>query len=414
MELRRVEIALERPATGPAQGSVYLGDVRELLPSLIERYEGRVQLVYIDPPFLSGEVYQMKTRVGEKEWKNGCGTLAQTAFDDRFDRYEYLALMREALEGAHRLLSETGVLFLHIDSRMHARLRLMMDEIFGEANFLNEIVWTYQTGGRARNFFSRKHDIILFYRKTRKYYFDLEAVPVSRVENRRNHMKRNVDADGRTYRSIKSGGKIYTYYDDAPAYPGDVWDDVSHLQQKDPQRTGYDTQKPSRLLDRIILCASRPGDLVCDLFAGSGTTLESASRNGRKFLGVDRGPLAYQTIRRRLQQVQTDYFAPPCAGSPAVEVEMSPALAYYEIQLKRFQIEVGLCARTFLGLDALDNWSAGYVRDGAYIPFAQEMRTRQYPGITGRLELPALKGQPYIRVSDVLGRYFHYALGEKG
>jgi len=414
MKLSEIEIVRERPSGGPVHGAVYLGDAVALLPGLLERYEGQAQLIYIDPPFLSGEVYHVRTRVGERDWRTGRGTLTQTAFDDRYELNEYLSMMRQALTGARRLLSETGVIFVHIDSRMHAHLRLMMDEIFGEPNFLNEIIWTYQTGGRARRFYSRKHDVILFYRKSRKYYFNLEAVPVSRAEHRRNHMKRNVDADGRTYRSIKSGGKIYTYYDDAPAYPGDVWDDVSHLQQKDPQRTGYDTQKPGRLLDRIILCGSKPNDLVCDLFAGSGTTLESAHANGRRFLGVDLSPLAFQAIRRRLESADVEYFAMPCAGRPTVEADLTPAIAYYEVELKKFQIEVGLCARSFSGMDALDSWSVGYVRDGAFVCFAQEARTRRNPALRGLLQLPVLAGRPCIRVCDVLGRYFFYMMEGEG
>ena len=410
MRLEQINIwTEEQDGRGPA-GEMSLGDARALLPGLIERYAGQVQLIYLDPPFRTGQTFVMRARVGEKEWRSGAGTLTQPIYHDDMEFGAYMELMREILTGAKKLLSETGVIYLHIDYRMHPHLRLLMDEIFGEANFLNEIVWSYQTGGRARRFYSRKHDIILFYRKGRKYYFNLDDVPVSRQDTRRNHMKRHVDADGRVYRSIKSGGKIYTYYDDEPAFPGDVWDDVSHLQQKDPQRTGYDTQKPIRLLERIILSSSRPGDIVCDLFAGSGTTLEAAWRNGRRFIGVDQNSYSLQTTRRRMNGAAVTYFAPECAGHPTVEASVVPGIGFYDVRLEKYEVEPGVCARLFSGLDAVDNWSVGYVREGVFKSMAADFRLRQKPEISEVLQLPVLEGIPCLRVGDALGRYFYYAL----
>ncbi len=399
----------EQTGRGPA-GEMRLGDVRTLLPGLIERYAGQVQVIYLDPPFRTGQTFVMRVRVGEKEWKNGAGTMAQTIYADDLDHAAYMALMRETLTGAKKLLSETGVIYLHVDYRMHPYLRLLMDEIFGEANFLNEIIWSYQTGGRARRFFSRKHDVILFYRKSRHYYFNLDGVPISRQDVRRNHMKRHVDADGRVYRSIRSGGKLYTYYDDEPAFPGDVWDDVSHLQQKDPQRTGYDTQKPLRLLERIILSSSRPGDIVCDLFAGSGTTLEAAWRAGRRFIGADMNAYSLQTTRRRMNGASVTYTAPECAGRPEAEASVMPGVGFYDVKLEKYEVEPGVCARRFAGLDAVDNWSVGYLRGGVFKSMAADFRLRQKPALAEVLQLPVLEGVPCLRVGDVLGRYFYYAL----
>ena len=410
MRLQQINVWREEQEGRGPRGEMRLGDVRALLPGLIERYAGQVQLIYLDPPFRTGQTFVMRVRVGEKEWKSGAGTLVQTAYNDDLSFDAYMAMMRETLTGAKQLLSDTGVIYLHVDYHMHPYLRLLMDESFCEANFLNEIIWSYQTGGRARRFFSRKHDVILFYRKSRKYYFSLESVPISRQDTRRNHMKRHVDADGRVYRSIKSGGKIYTYYDDEPAFPGDVWDDVSHLQQKDPQRTGYDTQKPLRLLERIILSSSQPDDLVCDLFAGSGTTLEAAWLNERRFIGADMNPYSLQTVRRRLNGANVSYTAPDCAGSPLVEASVTPGIAFYDVKLEKYEVEPGVCARLFSGLDAVDNWSVGYLREGVFKCMASDFRLRQKPGIETMLQLPVLEGVPCLRVGDVLGRYFYYAL----
>lgn len=410
MRLEQINVWREEQDGHGPRGEMRLGDVRALLPGLIEDYAGQVQVIYLDPPFRTGQTFVMRVRVGEKEWKSGAGTLAQPIYADDMEFGAYMELMRETLTGAKKLLSETGVIYVHIDYRMHPHLRLLMDEVFGEANFLNEIIWSYQTGGRARRFFSRKHDVILFYRKSRKYFFNLDGVPVSRQDARRNHMKRHVDADGRVYRSIKSGGKVYTYYDDEPAFPGDVWDDVSHLQQKDPQRTGYDTQKPMRLLERVILSSSEPGDIVCDLFAGSGTTLEAAWRSGRRFLGADMNAYSLQTTRRRMNGANVSFDAPPCEGAPVVEATASPGIGFYDVRLEKYEIEPGVCARLFTGLDAVDNWSVGYLRGGVFKSMAEEFRLRQKPALNTLLQLPVLEGMPCLRVGDVLGRYFYYAL----
>lgn len=410
MRLTKVDVWREAQAGREPAGEMRLGDARTLMPDLIAQYGGRVRLIYLDPPFRTGDAFQMRARVGEKEWRTGCGTLVQPAYSDDLPMDEYLSMMRDVLTGARSLLADDGSIYLHLDYRMHARIRILMDELFGEDRFVNEIIWSYQTGGRARKFFSRKHDVILYYRKGKKCCFDIDAVKIPRAESRHNHMKRMVDADGRPYRSIKSGGKIYTYYDDDPAYPSDVWADVSHLQQKDPQRTGYDTQKPLRLLDRIILSSSEPGDLVCDLFAGSGTALESAHNNGRSFLGADVSPYAFQLTRRRLRDARAAFIAPPCAGEPQVEAALTPAIAFYEVELKKYLPEPGAVPRGFAGLDAVDGWSVGYLRGGEFLAMAQDMRTRHHPALSTRLELPVLEGTPCIRVGDVLGRYFYYTI----
>ncbi len=413
MRLVRVQVERELTPGEAPRGEFYARDLLSVTPKLIETYAGRAQLIYMDPPFLTGDAFLMRTRVGEKDWKSGVGSLHQTAFSDDLPADRHYALLRSALETARALLSDTGVLFLHVDARTSARLRILADEVFGEANFLNEIIWSYQTGGRAKRYFSRKHDNILFYRKGRRYFFNISAVPIERAGARRNHMKRHVDTDGRVYRSIRSGGKIYTYYDDDPVYPGDVWDDVSHLQQKDPQRTGYDTQKPLSLLTRIIRCASRPGDLVMDLFSGSGTTLEAARLEGRRFVGVDKSPLAHMTVRKRLAGAQMLFDAPPSEGEPNASCSLLPGVGFYELSLDAFAVEDGLTGRRFPGLDAVDGWGAGYLRNGAFHLMAREERTFRTPALTGRLSLPVFDGIPVIRVGDVLGRSFYYELREE-
>ncbi|MFR2495699.1 MAG: DNA methyltransferase, partial [Christensenellales bacterium] len=236
-----ISCVAERHMGRESMGTLIQAKMPEEGENLLSRFGGQVQTIYLDPPFNTGKQFDMKVRIGEGGYKNGSPSLNLPAYDDRWpDRTEYLAMMKKTLLLSRELLKKEGTIFLHIDSRMYAHLRLLMDEVFGESNFLNEIIWSYQTGGRARSYFPRKHDVILFYARSRSYYFNLKAVPVARNESRSNHMRRAVDENGRSYRAIMSGGKEYRYYDDEPAYPGDVWDDISHLQQKDPQRTGYE------------------------------------------------------------------------------------------------------------------------------------------------------------------------------
>ncbi|MBQ7784730.1 MAG: site-specific DNA-methyltransferase [Clostridia bacterium] len=408
--------AQERHSGKESMGTLIQGTLPGIGQELLERYAGKVQMVYLDPPFNTGKRFEMKARIGEKGYKTGAPFLSLPAYDDRWEsREEYLSMMRETLILARGLLCKEGTIFLHIDCRMHAHMRLLMDEVFGESNFLNEIIWSYQSGGRARTYFPRKHDVILFYAKSRSYYFSLKSVPVARGEVRSNHMKRGVDEDGRSYRSIMSAGREYRYYDDEPAYPGDVWDDVSHLQQKDPQRTGYDTQKPIRLLERIIRCSTQEGDLVCDLFGGSGTTAAAAAQLGRKFISLDQSPLSiavtgkrlYQTTKGKPLGVCFDVEAPCGADDCSVEAEVYPAISSYTVHLISFDCpqarEAGI-----QGLDAVDQWSAGFVQGNEYRSCVSSVRTVGTPKLEVTMEMPVCAGEPCIMIVDVWGNRRFY------
>ena len=399
---------------GTGEGGLLLqGDAVQLAQRLLAEFPEQVQCLYIDPPFFTGDVFQHRMRVGDEGWRTGRHQIVLPAYSDRYPSKEaYLSFMRELLTLAHGLLKKTGVFFLHIDYRMHAYLKILCDEIFGEKNLVNEIVWVYQTGGRAVKHFSRKHDILLFYKKSDEYFFDITQTPISRAENRDNHMRRQVDEQGRSYRTIRVGGKLYTYYDDEPAYPSDVWNDVSHLQQKDPQRTGYDTQKPLRLMERILLTTTKPGDLAADLCCGSGTTLNAAAKHGRRFLGVDAGAGAVSVTRKRL--IGQDFLLEwPCAEvSAQLDAGVRPALGFHEVELKGYMLEQDaetalkkIPAAFPLGpLDAVDQWSAGYVKEGVFVSHAHAARLRHCPELKTVLEVPMLTGQLAIEVVDVLGR----------
>ena len=397
-------------------GTLMQGSLPGCAQTLLDRYAQQVQTIYLDPPFNTGKCFEMKARVGEKGYKTGSPSLSLPAYDDRWESREaYLAMMREALTLSRALLKKEGTIFLHIDSRMYAHLRLLMDEVFGESNFLNEIVWSYQTGGRARTYFPRKHDTILFYARSRSYYFNLKGVPIARSEARSNHMRRGVDEDGRSYRSIMSAGREYRYYDDEPAYPGDVWDDISHLQQKDPQRTGYETQKPIKLLERVIRCATQEGDLVGDLFCGSGTTAVAAAQLGRRFLCMDQSPLAIATAGKRLCQTTAGRPQPfgysveaPCGPDDCrVEAEVFPAISSYTVRLTGFECDAAREAG-ISGLDAVDQWSAGFVQGDVYRSCVVSARSVSTPKLQTMMEMPVCAGEPCVMIADIWGNRRFY------
>ena len=282
------------PAGGP--GVFILGQVQEQMENFVAEFAGKVQLIYLDPPFGTGEVFQMQLGASKRN------SLRLLAYEDNLCQEDYLAMMRNVLCGCYKLLTPTGSLYLHVDYRMSAYLKLMLDDIFGQQNFVNEIIWMYRSGGRSKKHYSRKHDTILFYRKGKDHYFNIEAIGMPRGPERRNHMKRHIDEQGRVCFTIRSGGKTYTYYEDTPIYPSDVWTDIEHLHQRDPERIGYATQKPEALLKRIILASSQPGDLVADFFSGSGTTAAVASKNKRRFLAGDCSAISMYLLRQRLLQ----------------------------------------------------------------------------------------------------------------
>lgn len=383
---------------GATGGDLMLQDARgDFSP-----WKGQVQCVYLDPPFMTGEDFFLRMRVGQKGWETGKDALLLPAYSDQFEnKGAYLSLLRGALENARSLLADTGSLFLHLDSRMAAHARILCDEIFGESNFVNEIIWAYQSGGRSMKRFSRKHDVILFYRKSRRQYFDITAVPLPRSENRSNHMRRCVDENGRTYRTIQSGGKTYTYYDDEPVYPGDVWADVSHLQQKDPQRTGYDTQKPVALLSRIILCSTRPGDLVADLFCGSGTTAAAAAHLGRRYLTADISPASLCVSRKRLLDTALTLTAPTGCPGAQMAADFVPGIAFHDVRLVSY--DPGPDAAV-TGLDAVDQWSVGFFVQGIFRAQSNAARRRHTPALPDILQLPQLRGTPAILISDIYGK----------
>lgn len=396
----QIDLPFER--CGDGRDMLLCADASKPLTAL-EPFMGKVQCVYMDPPFMTGGNFTRRRRFGAAGWRSGRPAPEYPAYEDAFaSRADYLAVLRGLIEQAHALLQDTGVLCLHLDWRASAYARVICDEVFGEDMFLNEIIWSYESGGRARRYFSRKHDTILLYAKTKKYRFDLYRVPLPRTEHRRNHMRREVDEEGRAYSSIKSGGKVYRYYDDMPVYPGDVWMDISHLQQKDPERTGYATQKPLKLLDRLLRPVVEPGDLVCDLCCGSGTTLVAAQALGCRVLGVDQSPEALMTTRSRIERSNLTVHCPCAPESALLEGELQRESGW--LLLTGFHATHPSFPETVFAMDVLEAWSAGRLIDGALHVQQSFLRSAALPELPLFCILPPGEGDVGVSTVDASGR----------
>ena len=247
-----------------------------------------INLIYIDPPFGTGVVRRLDAislRAGPKTRKGFGGrsydyaVVSSQRYDDSMALDEYLEFLRIRLLEMHRVLTDNGSLYLHLDFRASHHARLILDEIFGRERFLNEIIWAYDYGGRARDKWARKHDNILWYAKSSQWTFNREEI------ERIPYM-----APGLVTPEKAARGKL----------PTDVWW-MTIVPTNSHERTGYPTQKPLKLLERIVGASSRRGELVADFFAGSGTTGVAAARLGRRFLLVDKNPEAIAIARRRLE-----------------------------------------------------------------------------------------------------------------
>ncbi len=270
-----------------------LADKSAVLPALLSEFAKQVNLIYIDPPFMTGRDFKSRSKL---------------AFSDKWDNNldAYLQWLYETFMLLKLLLTPDGSLYVHLDWRVTHYARVILDEVFGfnsstnGPGFQNEIIWHYQSGGRSLKRYARKHDTILFYSKSAQYCFHGERIGELRGPKKRNHMKKNVDSNGHVHWTIRSAGRLYSYDEDTPMTSADVWNDISHLHQKDPQRNGYATQKPAALLERIILASSEENDLVLDCFCGSGVTPTVAEQLGRRWIASDRSELAITMTRERL------------------------------------------------------------------------------------------------------------------
>jgi site-specific DNA-methyltransferase (adenine-specific) len=276
------------PPNAPRTGRLLLGDNLSTLAALLPEYENRLDLIYADPPFFTNRKFTARIGRNEDSRKPAEWQLAEGYHDAWTSLDDYLQFLYLRLRLMHRLLAPHGTLYLHLDWHADAYARLILDEIFGAENLINEIIWAYHGPSPIRTAFNRKHDTILMYAKSPNYIFNVDDV--------------RVPYDPTTLKTFASSPKAG--FGKVPnlargKVPEDWWyfPVVARLHN---ERTGYPTQKPAALLERIIRASSNPGGIVADFFSGSGTTALVAAQNGRGFLAADATPRAILTTRQRL------------------------------------------------------------------------------------------------------------------
>jgi len=278
-----------------AQGLLFHGDNKDVLAWLLANgYRGKVNLIYIDPPFDSGADYvrrvQLRGVKGSTKLEGETYTLGeQIQYTDIWANDTYLQFMYERLLLLKELLAKEGSIFLHLDYRRVHYLKCIADEIFGLENIHNEVIWCYSGGGIPTNELPRKHDNILWYSKTNKWTYHVQYRPYSEGTLER----------GRT--AVK-GEHAQLRPEGTPI--NDWWTDIEKITSPtDPEKLYFPTQKSEALLTRIITMASSPGDLVLDCFVGSGTTAAVAQKLGRRWIAGDINKGAVQTTSKRLQAI---------------------------------------------------------------------------------------------------------------
>lgn len=356
-----------------------------------------VRLIYIDPPFATMQDFQ--------------GAEEQKAYQDKIGGARFVEFLRKRLVLMRELLTPDGAIYVHLDWKKTHYIKAAMDEIFGESNFRNELIWHYP--GREMHIttkFNAKHETILFYARSSATAINMAnvAVPYDRAERLKGlRRKVHLDASGKEWvwetRGQAAGQEPYKRYVDEIISQGrplsDVWSDLQFLRGNHPERTGYPTQKPATLVERIVRASSAEGDLVMDVFAGSGTTCAVAEANKRRWIGIDCGKLAIYTIQKRMLNLQTE------VGKTLVSVKVKPFGLY----------NAGLY--DFSKLKELP-WDAWHF-------FALQLfQCRNEPHNIGGIQLDGyLKGasvllfnhqkQPGVRIDEETIQSMHEALGSK-
>jgi site-specific DNA-methyltransferase (adenine-specific) len=273
------------PRRGPA-GLLVRGDNLDLLAALPA---GAVDLVVTDPPFFTG---RWRTAAGPVPSRPRTLPGGLPGFDDRWDGLDgYLGFLRPRLAAIHRALAPRGSAVLHLDHRAVHEVKAAMDLIFGRERFVNEIIWHYTGGGRSKRFFSRKHDTLLWYARSSRWTFHIDAV---------RQPYKPTSGYGRSGIVGRSGKRYLPHPDGTPV--DDVWD-IPMVNPLSLERCGFPTQKPERLLERIVLALSSPGDVVLDPFCGSGTTAVVAQRYGRRWIACDVLAAAVEVTEKRLLEL---------------------------------------------------------------------------------------------------------------
>ena len=266
------------------------GDNKVFMKTLLDEYDmkGKINMIYIDPPFFSKSDYDAVLKAGDVN-------IRHLAYADKWEKglSQYLRMFSVRLMMMKELLADDGLIWLHLDWHVVHYVKILMDEIFGEKNFVNEIIWNYKSGGTSKKHFARKHDTILVYSKTSKYrFFPLKEKSYNRQ-----------------FKPYRFKG-VKEYKDDIGWYTmvnmKDVWN-IDMVGRTSAERTGYATQKPEQLLERILQSCTEEGDICADFFCGSGTLPAVAGKMKRHFIACDMSKLAVESTVSRLAADETSF-----------------------------------------------------------------------------------------------------------
>lgn len=266
------------------------GDNKTIMKSLLlnEDMKEKINMIYIDPPFFSKADYDAVLTAGDAKIK-------YKAYGDKWEKglAQYLTMITARLFLMKELLAKDGLIWVHLDWHASHYVKIILDHVFGEKNFVNEIIWTYKSGGSGKKHFSKKHDTIFVYGKSSKYKF-------------RPLQEKSYNRQLKPYR-FKG---VKEYKDEIGWYTmvnmKDVWN-IDMVGRTSAERTGYATQKPEQLLERIISCCTDEGDICADFFCGSGTLPAVCAKMGRRFIGCDSGNLAIESTIARLAENQVSF-----------------------------------------------------------------------------------------------------------
>ena len=345
----------EEYGTDPTN-TICLGDNLEYMIHLIKNkgMAGKLQLIYVDPPFFSSGKYQASIRL-ESEILGKSSLMKLEAYDDNWSKGmpQYLTMLTARIFAMKELLSDTGCIWLHLDWHGVYYAKVIMDQIFGESNFVNEIIWTYKSGGSSKKSFAKKHDTLLVYSKSKKYKFN----PLR---------EKSYNRGLKPYR-FKG---VEEFCDEVGWYTmvnmKDVWS-IDMVGRTSAERTGYATQKPEKLMERIIASCTDEGDLCADFFAGSGTLGAVCEKMGRHWIMCDEGELSVSGQIHRLGKLRSKFAveredAAVCGTLEysisgglinliSYESGMPEGLEEYEKELERYIVQDSLCM--------VKCWSAG-------------------------------------------------------
>jgi site-specific DNA-methyltransferase (adenine-specific) len=354
------------------ENQLILGDNLKVMSALLPEFRSAINLIYADPPFFTNRHYPMRIGRGEDSRRPQEWQLAEGYPDHWTDIDTYLDMLYPRLKMMHELLAPNGTLYLHLDWHASAYARLLLDEIFGSDRLLNEIVWVYHGPSPIRSAFNRKHDTILVYTKSEKYIFNVDDV-------RQPYHPTTV----KTFASSpKAGfGKVPNLA--RGKVPEDWWyfPVVARLHS---ERSGYPTQKPESLLERIILASSNAGDVVADFFCGSGTTSVVAARHSRRFIATDISFRAIHTTRLRLVKLGSPVFAiKQLTGIEAIQEESRG------VKSLSVKIEGQTVSLITEQPDEIDYWEVDPAWDGKlFRSAAQAVRPRGKGAFVDQLHLP--------------------------